>query len=70
MFLLCREKERLTRKALHPRNDCRHWIVPAGPSYSGDPDVISQRRERDSRRDEYVIPAATAATFDLNSPWT
>ncbi len=31
MFLLCREKERLTRKALHPRNDCRHWIVPAGP---------------------------------------
>ncbi len=21
----------VTRKALHPRNDCRHWIVPAGP---------------------------------------
>ncbi len=20
----------VTRKALHPRNDCRHWIVPAG----------------------------------------
>ncbi len=36
----------VTRKGLHPLNDCRHWVDRAGP-YSGDPDVISHRRERD-----------------------
>ncbi len=70
MFLLCREKERLTRKALHPRNDCRHWIFPAGSFLTVvTPTWFSQRRERDSRRDKNVIPAATATTYNLNSPW-
>ncbi len=32
MFLLCREKGKtVIRKALHPLNDCRHWVDRAGP---------------------------------------